>query len=272
MDSLLFRGPAFGSLPQEPTPKRLGAPEQKHWRTTPNTTHGHVAGSARLNGAAAGISRNANAMRLKTFLLDPLRHFIGHRESLPTVFLEPEGKVVGVDLKRDAIIAAARQEPSDVQFRESRNPKLSVLLDVDKLMEQEPIRKWDVRYHNITESDGGHPGEVRQVREAHARQHRVERRVLDSEAMQDQDPCRVERLRQEEASHCGPLRCGEGSRVRGEFIPLCADVLGDEAGDLLDLFRHQFRQDHLIHLCFPREGFATRTCRIPSHRGAASRD
>src|SRR5207302_10808639 len=108
------------------------------------------------------------------------RHFICYGELLPRVCLKLAAKGVGVNLKRDAVVPAARQEPLDVQLRESRNPELAILLDVDEFMEQESVRKGHVRYHRIAERDGGHLGEVRQVREAHARQRRVERRVLDA--------------------------------------------------------------------------------------------
>src|SRR5207302_2874896 len=97
------------------------------------------------------------------------RHFICYGELLPRVCLKLAAKGVGVNLKRDAVVPAARQEPLDVQLRESRNPKLAILLDVDEFMEQESVRERHVRYHRIAERDGGHLGEVRQVREAHAR-------------------------------------------------------------------------------------------------------
>ena len=68
----------------------------------------------------------------KPFLPDPPRHFIRHGEMLPRVCLELAAEGVGVNLKRDAVVAAARQESPDVQLRESRNPELAVLLDVDQ--------------------------------------------------------------------------------------------------------------------------------------------
>lgn len=176
----------------------------------------------------------------KPALPDPPRHFVGHGELPPRVRLEPAAKLVGVRLQRDSVVAAARQESPDVQFRESRNPKLAILLDMDEFMEQQRVRKRHVRYHDIAESRSGHLGDVRQVREAHARQHRVEGRVADTDAMQDEDPHRIERLWLEEASHCRPLYCGEGNGLRGETLPLPGDVLGNKAGDLRDLFRLVF--------------------------------
>ena len=95
---------------------------------------------------------------------------------------------------------------------------------------------------NVMAANWEKPG--RNVREAHARQHRVEGRVLDTDAMQHQEPCRVERLRLEESGHCRPLCCRERSRLRKEFIPLRRDVLGNEAGDLQDLFRRELRHCH----------------------------
>ncbi len=76
---------------------------------------------------------------LKPALPNPERYFIGHGELLPTVCLELAAKSVGVHLQRDAFVAAARQESSDIQLQESRNSKLAVLLDVDEFMEQERV-------------------------------------------------------------------------------------------------------------------------------------
>ena len=132
----------------------------------------------------------------------------GHGESLVRIGLEAAAKGIGVRLKRDAVVAAARQEPQDIKLRESRYPKLAVLLDVDKLMEKEPVREGHVRHDHIAERDGGHLGEVRQAREAYARQHRVERRVPDTGAMQDRLP----------APHRAPP-AGSGRPLRTSALP-----------------------------------------------------
>jgi hypothetical protein len=50
-------------------------------------------------------------------------------------------KDAGVRFERNAVVAAARQEPTDVEFGEALNPKLPVLLDVDKLVEQGDVRE-----------------------------------------------------------------------------------------------------------------------------------
>ena len=116
------------------------------------------------------------------FVVDEVLDDIRHGELLRWVSLETAAKSVGILFQRDAIVAPARKESPDVKLRESRNPKLAVLLNVDEFVEQEPFSKRHVRYHDITERDGGHLEEVRQVREAHASQYRVERRILDMEA------------------------------------------------------------------------------------------
>jgi len=160
------------------------------------------------------------------------------------VRLEAAAKAVGVGLQRDAIVVAAREKPPDVQLRESWNPKLSVLLDMDEFMEQEPVREGHVRHDHISECDGGHLGEARQAREAHARQHRVERRVLDVEPLQDEARAASSAWGRKKPTIAVLCAAVSGAACGKNSSPLRGDVLGDEAGDLQDLFRREFRHCH----------------------------
>ena len=144
-------------------------------------------------------------------------------------------KGVGIRFEGNAVVVLARQKSPDVEFSKPLNPKLPILLDVDEFVEQGDVPERPVGYDDIGEGDGGHQTEVRQVREPHAREHRVERRVLDPEPIERGDADRVEHLGLEEARDCRLLSCRERYRLAIESLTLGGDVFRDKDGDPLDL-------------------------------------
>lgn len=94
---------------------------------------------------------------------------------------------VSIHFERNAVVRAARQKSSNVQFGKPRNAKLAVLLGVHKLVKEKPICKRLVRDRGIAERDRRHLREVGQIRESYANQHGVERRILKPDALQNQN-------------------------------------------------------------------------------------
>lgn len=75
----------------------------------------------------------------------------------------------------------------------------------------------------------------------------VERRIFQPDALPHKEPRRVERLRQEKASHGRLLRLGKGNRLRGESFPFCIDVIGNKGGDPQDFRYNEFYRSHSVH-------------------------
>jgi hypothetical protein len=69
-------------------------------------------------------------------LRDPPGNFTLNGKRPLRFHLEAAAQIVSVDFERYAILSATSEETADVQFRETRNPDLPVLLDMDEFVKQ----------------------------------------------------------------------------------------------------------------------------------------
>src|SRR5205814_10473512 len=128
-----------------------------------------------------------------------------HRKKLMGIGFVLISQRIGMHFKRDTFVATAGEKAGVVELGESLYPKLPVLLNVYKLVEQQTVIKPYMQDDNIHQGYCSHGGLVGQVAKAQCFQCGVEIGILNALALERQDS-RAQNLFSEEAGHGRLLR------------------------------------------------------------------